>query len=109
VPDQFSDFRASVMGSSAESVFRLMPIEQFAKVSRKDARNNENNSEQLNDEVAGLMKSLKLPVEVARFEYPRQVRIRRVRVLAPPDETLAPAPGPVIVSRQRLGDLRQSR
>ena len=61
------------------------------------------------DECAGLMKGLLLPLEVARFEYPRQCRIRRVRVLAPPDEPLVEAPGPVIVSRRTLGELRETR
>jgi len=48
-------------------------------------------------------------VEVAIVEYPRQCRIRRVRVLAPADESLPPAPGPVIVSRRTLGELREAR
>ena len=61
------------------------------------------------DECAGLMKGLLLPLDVARFEYPRQCRIRRVRVLAPPDEPLVEAPGPVIVSRRTLGALRETR
>jgi hypothetical protein len=53
------------------------------------------------------MKGLLLPLEVARFEYPRQCRIRRVRVLAPA-EPLPEAPGPVIVSRRALGELRET-
>ena len=104
--DQFADFRASVVGSSADSVFRFMPIEQFARPAKGAAAKAE--PEPL-DEVSNLMKALNVPFEVARFEYPRQVRIRRVRVLAPADHTLAPAPGPVIVSRQALGELRDTR
>ena len=61
------------------------------------------------DDCAGLMKGLLLPLDVARFDYPRQCRIRRVRVLAPPDEPLVEAPGPVIVSRRTLGELRETR
>lgn len=59
------------------------------------------------DEISGLMRGLLLPLEVARFEYPRQCRIRRVRVLAPP-EPLPETPGPVIVSRRALGELRET-
>jgi hypothetical protein len=55
------------------------------------------------------MQGLKLPLQVARFEYPRQCRIRRVRVLAPADESLMDAPGPVIVSRRALGEIRDTR
>ena len=50
-----------------------------------------------------------MPLDVARFEYPRQCRIRRVRVLAPADDQLAPTAGPVIVSRRALGELRDAR
>jgi hypothetical protein len=87
-------------------VFRLMPIEEFARVPRGASPSAD---AEIQDDLGGFMKTLKLPVEVARFEYPRQCRIRRVRVVAPPDHTPAPAPGPVIVSRQALGDMRQTR
>jgi hypothetical protein len=88
VPDPFADFRASVIGASPESVFRLMPIESFARSSRTPAANG---------------------LQIAAFEYPRQCRIRRVRVLAPADEQLVEAPGPVIVSRRALGEFRDTR
>jgi hypothetical protein len=100
-----------VIGASANSVFRLMPIEQFAHKPasgfRLSASAQPNGEPQ--DDAGEFMRTLKLPFEVARFEYPRRCRIRRVRVLAPADDTLAPAPGPVIVSRQTLGGLRESR
>jgi hypothetical protein len=83
-----------------------MPIEQFARSSKPVAKKADADAQ---DDLGGFMKTLKLPVEVARFEYPRQCRIRRVRVLAPPDASLAPTPGPVIVSRQALGGIRNSR
>jgi hypothetical protein len=95
-----------VVGASPDSVFRLMPIEQFARPNRPPSTKTEAEAP---DDVRGLMQTLKLPIEVARFEYPRQCRIRRVRVLAPADETLVPTPGPVIVSRQALGGVRESR
>jgi hypothetical protein len=55
------------------------------------------------------MKGLKVSLQIAAFEYPRQCRIRRVRVLAPADEQLVEAPGPVIVSRRALGEFRDTR
>jgi hypothetical protein len=106
VPDPFADFRASVIGASPESVFRLMPIESFARSSRPPAANGQPHSP---DEATGLMKGLKVSLQIAAFEYPRQCRIRRVRVLAPADEQLVEAPGPVIVSRRALGEFRDTR
>jgi hypothetical protein len=104
--DPFSDFRASVIGASAESVFRFMPIEGFARTSRASAATQ---PPQFTDEALGLMQGLKVPLHVAGFEYPRQCRIRRVRVLASADDQLIEAPGPVIVSRRALGELRETR
>ena len=94
-----------------------MPIDQFARKPASGFRlpgsataAGTNGSKGEPHDVAGeFMQTLKLPFEVARFEYPRRCRIRRVRVLAPADDTLAPAPGPVIVSRQALGGLRETR
>ena len=60
-------------------------------------------------DALSLMRGLKLPLNVASFDYPRQCRIRRVRVMAPADETPVKAPGPVIVSRRVLGELRETR
>jgi hypothetical protein len=84
-----------------------MPIDRFAKGGRSVANRTEQHEPQ--DEISELMKGLLLPLEVARFDYPRQCRIRRVRVLAPPEEPLAETPGPVIVSRRALGELRETR
>jgi hypothetical protein len=95
-----------VIGASPDSVFRLMPIESFARSSRTSAAISPQPS---TDEATGLMKGLMVPLQVAGFEYPRQCRIRRVRVLAPADEQLVDAPGPVIVSRHALGELRDTR
>ena len=91
-----------------------MPIEQFARVRPPSGRlpasgGPAQSGTELNDDAGQFIRTLKLPFEVARFEYPRQCRIRRVRVLAPPDDALSPAPGPVIVSRQALGELRNTR
>ena len=83
-----------------------MPIERFARGGRSMTAKSEPEPQ---DDCAGLMKGLLLPLDVARFDYPRQCRIRRVRVLAPPDEPLVEAPGPVIVSRRTLGELRETR
>ena len=94
------------MGASADSVLRLMPIESFARSSRRPAASQQPPS---TDEATGLMQGLKVPLHLAGFEYPRQCRIRRVRVLAPADDQLAEAPGPVIVSRRALGELRGTR
>jgi hypothetical protein len=94
-----------VIGASADSIFRLMPIDGFARPNRPAPAG----AAEPGDDVLGLMEGLRLPIEVARFEYPRQCRIRRVRVLAPADERLAEAPGPVIVSRRTLGEIRDTR
>ena len=71
-----------------------------ARVSSDDAADSD---------ALSLMRGLKLPLNVASFDYPRQCRIRRVRVMAPADETPVKAPGPVIVSRRVLGELRETR
>ena len=107
VDDQFSDFRASVVGASAASIFRLMPIESFARPAKWTPKPTVDTT--ATDDAQGLIANLGLPVDVAGFEYPRQCRIRRVRVLAPADEGVPPAPGPVIVSRKALGELREAR
>ena len=83
-----------------------MPIESFARTSRPQPKQEE---APVADDSLGVIQGLSLPVEVAIVEYPRQCRIRRVRVLAPADESLPPAPGPVIVSRRALGKLREAR
>ncbi|MBA3638205.1 MAG: hypothetical protein H0W53_02790, partial [Acidobacteria bacterium] len=115
--DQWSDFRASVSGASAESIFRLMPIDEFARrpggfsVSYSaivDTSRSADHQAAENDALS-LMRGLKLPLHVASFDYPRQCRIRRVRVMAPADEAPVKAPGPVIVSRRVLGELRETR
>ena len=104
--DPFAEFRASVVGASIDSVFRLMPIDGFARGGRSFSAKPEPEAQ---DDLLGVMRGLKVPLEVARFEYPRRCRIRRVRVLAPADDTLAQAPGPVIVSRRALGEIRETR
>jgi hypothetical protein len=111
-PDLFADFRACVNGASADSILRLMPIEKFARSSR--ARRTtypppEEAGPAAPDDVVGLMGGLKLPIYIADFEYPRQCRIRRVRVLAPADDTPIAVAGPVIVSKKMLGDIRETR
>jgi len=106
-----------VSGASAESVFRLMPIDEFARrpggfgVSYSaiiDSSRGASDQAADNDAV-NLMRGLKLPLNIAAFDYPRQCRIRRVRVMAPADEAPVKAPGPVIVSRRVLGELRETR
>jgi hypothetical protein len=106
-----------VSGASAESVFRLMPIDEFARrpgafsVSYRtvvDAARTASDDAADSDALS-LMRGLKLPLNVASFDYPRQCRIRRVRVMAPADEKPVKAPGPVIVSRRVLGELRETR
>ena len=115
--DQWSDFRACVSGASAGSVFRLMPIDEFARRPGTFSvryRATVDPTRVVSDDAAdsdalSLMRGLKLPLNVASFDYPRQCRIRRVRVMAPVDDTPVKAPGPVIVSRRVLGELRETR
>jgi hypothetical protein len=101
-----------VNGASADSILRLMPIEDFARPGRTPRPTypaaTESTEPPSNDAV-GLMGGLKLPIHLASFEYPRQCRIRRVRVMAPADEEPIEAPGPVIVSRRALGEIRETR
>jgi hypothetical protein len=109
--DPWADFRACVNGASADSILRLMPIEDFAR-SGRTARPTyppaaESTEPPPNDAV-GLMGGLNLPIHLAAFEYPRECRIRRVRVMAPADEEPIEAPGPVIVSRRALGEIRNA-
>ena len=93
-----------------------MPIDEFARrpgaasVSYRTVVDSRRSEDQSTDSDAlSLMSGLKLPLNVASFDYPRQCRIRRVRVMAPPDEAPVKAPGPVIVSRRVLGELRETR
>jgi hypothetical protein len=93
-----------------------MPIDQFARQERSNGNGKrvvweapKPEKTEPTDDVQGVFSGLKLPVPVASFEYPRHCRIRRVRVLAPPNDTLVDAPGPVIVSKRALGEIRQSR
>jgi hypothetical protein len=101
-----------VNGASADSILRLMPIEDFARPSRT-ARPTypaaTASAEPPPNDAVGLMGGLKLPIHLANFEYPRQCRIRRVRVMAPADEQPIEAPGPVIVSRRVLGEIRDGQ
>ena len=94
-----------------------MPIDEFARrpgsfnVSyRTNGDAGRSPAEEAADtDALSLMRGFKLPLNVASFDYPRQCRIRRVRVMAPADETPVKAPGPVIVSRRVLGELRDTR
>jgi hypothetical protein len=110
--DPWADFRACVNGASADSILRLMPIEAFARPGRTVRPTyppaTESTEPAPNDAV-GLMGGLKLPIHLATFEYPRQCRIRRVRVMAPAAEEPIEVPGPVIVSRRTLGEIRETR
>lgn len=99
-------------GASADSILRLMPIEDFARPSRTARATYPPATESTEpppNEAAGLMAGLKLPIHLAAFEYPRQCRIRRVRVMAPAGEEPIVVPGPVIVSRRTLGEIRDTR
>ena len=93
-------------GAGADSVFRLMPIGDWA---RKDQKRGEPVAPVEGEEAVAILSKLPLPVPVAAMAYPRGCRIRRVRVPAAADETPAPAKGPVIVSRRALQDLRTSK
>lgn len=94
-----------------------MPIDEFARrPGRLSVSYNAiaDSSRQASDGAAdndalSLMRGLKLPLNVASFDYPRDCRIRRVRVMGPSDEAPIKAPGPVIVSRRVLGELRETR
>jgi hypothetical protein len=110
--DPWADFRACVNGASADSILRLMPIEDFARPSRAARPTyppTNGSTEPPANDAMGLMRGLKLPIHLANFEYPRQCRIRRVRVMTPADEEPIEAPGPVIVSRRALGEIRETR
>ena len=89
-----------------------MPIESFAR-SARTGRTTYPPAERVTaapeNDATGLMAGLKLPVYIATFDYPRQCRIRRVRVMAPLDDQPVEAPGPVIVSRRVLGEIRETR
>ena len=94
-----------------------MPIDKFARrpggfsVSYSAVVKTANGAgdQTIDNDALSLMRGLKLPLHVASFDYPRQCRIRRVRVMAPSDEIPAKAAGPVIVSRRVLGELRETR
>ena len=102
-------FAHKPVSGNAASGFRL-PASAGSAASGSAAPAGSNHAAaELKDDAGEFIRTLKLPFEVARFEYPRRCRIRRVRVLAPPDDTISPAPGPVIVSRQALGELRNTR
>ncbi len=104
--DPFADFRAVLSGAGSESVFRLMPVSDWA---RKDHKRGEPTPPSEGEEAIALLEKLTLPVPVTSLVYPRGCRIRRVRVPAAADETPVPAAGPVIVSRRALQDLRTSK
>ena len=94
-----------------------MPIDEFARrpggfaVSYRTAADSAPgaNDRATEGDALSLMRGLKLPLNIAAFDYPRQCRIRRVRVMAALDEAPIKAPGPVIVSRRVLGELRETR
>jgi hypothetical protein len=93
-----------------------MPIDQFARRERANGHAKRVVWEtprpepvETSDDVHGVFSGLKLPVPVASFDYPRHCRIRRVRVLAPSNDQMIETPGPVIVSKRALGEIRQSR
>ncbi len=59
------------------------------------------------DDVRALMASLAVPTAVAWISYPRNVRIRRVRVPAAPDADSSDSVGAVILSRRILAEQRK--
>jgi hypothetical protein len=96
------EFRACVDGASPNSIFRLMPITDWA---RKETNGGAHAATE-GDDASAILEKLRLPLPVAGFAYPAGCRIRRVRVTARSESTPRTELGPVIVSRRTLEELR---